>query len=312
MHQLKFATARSCGIFVLAMFSIINVKGQALTGGTISNATQTINYNTAPAQLNASVATGGTCGGAYSYQWQKSSTIGGTYTDIAGATTQNYQPPVLIATTYYKRKVTCAATTAFTNIATVNVAAVLYGGYVTNPNQTIAPNTVPAQINATLPTGGNCGTGYTYQWQSQPFGGSVANIPGATSQNYQPGALTVTTYFYRTTTCNGQTAVLETSGTVTVISPLNGGCITSTDQTITAGSIPATILAAAATNGNCGSSYSYQWQSSPDNIYFYNIAGATSQNLSFSATLPQTTWFQRKTTCGSEVKYTNSVKVTVN
>jgi hypothetical protein len=311
MHQMKFATAKLCGIFVLAMFSIINVKGQALTGGTITNPSQTISPNTTPAQINATPASGGGGGTScfYLYTWQQS-TDNINFTNIF-ASGQNYQPGQLTVTTYFRRRVTCNGT-AYTNTATVTVAPALYGGYVTNPNQTIAPNTVPAQINATLPTGGNCGTGYTYQWQSQPFGGSMTNIPGATSQNYQPGALTVTTYFLRTTTCNGQVAVLETSGTVTVISPLNGGCITSTDQTITAGSIPATIMAAAATNGNCSGSYAYQWQSSPDNIYFYNISGATSQNLSFSATLPQTTWFQRKTTCGSEVKYSGSVKVTVN
>lgn len=283
----------------------------ALNGGTISNPTQTINYN-ATAQINASVATGGGCGGAYSYQWQKSSTIGGTYTDIGGATGQNYQTTNLTATTYFKRKVTCGTTAYTSNTATISVAGALYGGYVTNPNQLIQPNTVPAQINATIPTGGNCGGSYSYQWMSATDANpTFVNIPGATGQNYQPGALTVTTYFGRKTTCNGEVAYLETNGTVSIIQPLNGGCITSGDQTIIFGNLPDIINATVAGGGNCNGNYLYQWQSSLDNIYFKDIPGATSQNLSFSTPLSQTTWFQRKTTCGSEVKYTGSVKVSM-
>lgn len=124
--------------------------------------------------------------------------------------------------------------------------------------------------------------------------------------------------------------------------PLNGGCITSPDQVVLFGNLPSTINATAATGGVCSCSqapvplpeplpspgfaesafavseddnetncYQYQWQSSTDNIYFYDIPGATSQNLSFSTPLAQTTWFQRRTICGNEVKYTNSSKVTM-
>ena len=98
---------------------------------------------------------------------------------------------------------------------------------------------------------------------------------------------------------------------INTAAPLVGGCITSGNQSVVIGNIPATIVATAATLGSCGTSYLYQWQSSTDSIYFYNVAGTVSQNLSFSATLPQTTWFQRKTTCATEVRYTVPVKVTM-
>ncbi len=283
-----------------------------LNGGSISNPTQTINYNSVPAQINASVASGGSCGGAYSYQWQKSLDAEAGFTDIAGATGQNYQPGSLTATTYYRRKVTCGTTAYTSNIATITVAGALYGGYVTNPNQAIQPNTTPAQINATLPTGGNCGSSYTYQWMSATDANpTFVNISGATGQNYQPGPLTVTTYFNRKTTCNGEVAYLETTGTVTILQPLNAGCITTSNQTITYGNLPDTIKATPATYGNCNGNYSYQWQQSADNVYFVDIPGATLPYLSFSSPLTQTTWFQRKATCGSEVKYTGSVSVTM-
>ena len=119
------------------------------------------------------------------------------------------------------------------------------------------------------------------------------------------GSASVSTYSY----ANG--LMVNKNKSINTAAPLVGGCITSGNQSVVIGNIPATIVATAATLGSCGTSYLYQWQSSTDSIYFYNVAGAASQNLSFSATLPQTTWFQRKTTCATEVRYTTPVKVTM-
>jgi hypothetical protein len=93
---------------------------------------------------------------------------------------------------------------------------------------------------------------------------------------------------------------------------LNPGCITSGNQLINQGAIPKTITATPASNGTCSGSYSYQWQKSFNDTFFVDILGATSQNLSFTDSLSQTTFFQRKTTCGSEIKYTLSVSVTIS
>ena len=120
------------------------------------------------------------------------------------------------------------------------------------------------------------------------------------------GSSSVSAYNYS----NGAKAIKNITNN-TAMAPLNGGCITSGNQSVVNGNIPATIVATAATLGSCGTSYFYQWQSSTDSIYFYNVAGAAFQNLNFSATLPQTTWFQRKTTCATEVRYTTPVKVTM-
>jgi hypothetical protein len=93
---------------------------------------------------------------------------------------------------------------------------------------------------------------------------------------------------------------------------LNPGCITSPNRLINHGAIPAPITATVATNGTCSGSYSYQWQKSIDDSFFVDIPGATSQNLNFADSLSQTTYFQRKTTCGSEVKFTLSVSVSLS
>jgi hypothetical protein len=64
-----------------------------------------------------------------------------------------------------------------------------------------APSTL-AQITA--PTGGS-GT-YTYQWQSSPDGSIWTNVPGATSPQYSPPALTANTYYRRVVTSGTLTA----------------------------------------------------------------------------------------------------------
>jgi hypothetical protein len=93
---------------------------------------------------------------------------------------------------------------------------------------------------------------------------------------------------------------------------LNPGCITSGNQLIFHGTIPHTITATPASNGTCSGSYSYQWLKSTNDTFFVDIPGATSQNLAFTDSIPQTTYYQRKTICGSEVKFTLSVKVEIS
>jgi len=69
-------------------------------------------------------ASNGTGVGTISYEWQ-SSPNGSTWTTISGATGATYQPPVITATTYYRRrtKSVAAATcySAYTNTVTVTL-----------------------------------------------------------------------------------------------------------------------------------------------------------------------------------------------
>jgi hypothetical protein len=57
-----------------------------------------------PTIINSVVAASGTCS-PVSYQWQQSVGCTGIWSDISGATTTTYDPPVLTQTTCYRRKV---------------------------------------------------------------------------------------------------------------------------------------------------------------------------------------------------------------
>jgi PKD domain-containing protein/Ig-like domain-containing protein len=82
-------------------------------------------------------------------------------------------------------------------------------------DQTICSGNAPSGLTGSTPTGGS--GSYTYQWQSKTSG-SFADISGATSKDYSPGALTQTTQFRRIV--SGGVCSNSTSNTVTItISP---------------------------------------------------------------------------------------------
>lgn len=76
------------------------VVQQTIANNTIQSASGETCYNTSPQPVIGSTPTGGD--GTYFYQWQ-SSPDGITFTDISGANTINYQPPVLTSSMQYRR-----------------------------------------------------------------------------------------------------------------------------------------------------------------------------------------------------------------
>ncbi len=263
-----------------------------LTAGTVGSV-QTICYNTAPAALTqTAAASGGT--GVYTYQWQNSPD-NSTFVDIAGATGIGYSPGALIATTYYRRKVTSGS------CGTVNSASVMI---TVNPNltagtigaaQTLCYNTTPAALTQTAVATGGTGV-YTYQWQNSPDNIAFADIAGATSSGFSPGALTATTYYKRKVTSGSCGTVSSASVMITVNADLTAGAI-GDDEIICANTSPAGLTEIAAATGGTGA-FTYQWQNSADNISFTNISGANSTGYS-PGVLTATTYFRRNVTSGT-------------
>lgn len=144
----------------------------------------------------------------------------------------------------------------------------------------------------TLSTGGSNGThtgpglaSVTITWS---FGGTIYLSSPAGSPSYP---VTATTAF--------------TPGSIT-----SGG-----SQNINYGTTPATINCSAPSGGTCTSpNFVYQWQQSPDNVNFYNVSGATSQNLSFSTGATQTMYYRRSSTetTGNNTGYTSVASVVLN
>ena len=257
----------------LATLTVTVSTPPALIGGTISDSTQIINYNTTPAPIQASLASGGGCNGAYSYQWY-SSTNGSTFTVLSGDTLQNYPPGALTTTTWFNRVTYCDGYDSYTsNNAEVTVYPQVQAGGVTPASQYINYDASAGKLTCSGASGGN-GT-YAYQWQSSTTSSfsSPNNISGADSLSYTPGNLTATTYYRLAVTSNSSAPVYSDTSTVIVYPQLVAGSAAPASQNVTYGTVPYPLADAGVSGGS--SVYSYQWQSAPDNATWTNISGAT-------------------------------------
>ncbi|HVS92318.1 MAG TPA: gliding motility-associated C-terminal domain-containing protein [Mucilaginibacter sp.] len=155
----------------------------------------------------------------------------------------------------------------------------------------------PAVIIGSAPTGGD-GSNYTYQWQNSTNNVNFVNIAGTNSKDYDPVAISVTTYYRRTVT-SGSCTVPSVSNvvTMTVQPPLANNALTAPAvTTFCASGTPGSLSGSAPTGGN--GSYTYQWQNSADNTTFTDIAGATGINYD-PGTITTTTYYRRTVVSGA-------------
>jgi len=219
-------------------------------------ADQTICSGSIPALLNGSLPTGGT--GAYTYQWQSCTTgPAGTYNNISGATSQNYQPVALVQSTWYQRIVNSGVCSTVSGIVAITVNAPIANNTI-SAAQSICYNSTPVLLTGTTPTGGS-GV-YTYQWQESAVGvgGPFSDIVGANSSDFQPGVLTANTWYRRVVsslpcTDSPSNVIAVTVGAVfsvscTTTSPL---CVGSPNGTATANPVGGIAP------------YTYSWDTTP-------------------------------------------------
>ncbi|MDO6433190.1 DUF6443 domain-containing protein [Flavitalea sp. BT771] len=307
------------GRLICMLLLLISQTGNAEPGalravfdpGVITDSVQSIGYNTTPALLTATASTGGSlvCS-TYNYQWMIS-TDGINFTNISGATGQNYQPGALIATTWYKRMVTHCTSVGYTNIAKITVAL----------PPPIVPGTVsPHVLNVnyggrfagpfTL-SGVSGGTGsYTYQWQVSTNGSSFTNISGITTPVYNltPAGLYNQNTYYRVAVASGTATAYSDTATVMVYPQLVVGNLAPGSQAINYGANAATLSSSGITGGT--GTYTYQWQSSPNNSTWSDVAGATTATYTPQG-LTSTTYYSLKVYSNGAFSGSNIANVTV-
>ena len=211
-----------------------------------------------------------------SYQWQRSTTGTGGWSNITGATTPSFTTPALNSTMFYRVRINdngigCADPTS-------NVAAVYVPYIRTQPAGAVICDGGTHTMSLAMENNG--GLAYSYQWQqSSTSGGAWSDISGATSASYTTTNLTTGNYYYQcviTPTTPGCSPLTSSEVQVAVVP----------DPQITAESGDVSICEGGAVthsvsvSGGTASSYSYQWQRSSVDCSsgFSNIAGATSAN----------------------------------
>ena len=152
-------------------------------------------------------------------------------------------------------------------------------------------------------TGPNCVTlgnqySYTISCYSSSFsyvisGGTLST--GGTGGSHAAGTLTILITWSSAGSIQVYASPTNASLNVSATSSITGGSITAGQtQNINYNTMPVTINCSASTGGACSSPvYNYQWQQSANNVTYTNITGATSQNMTFSAPLTQTTYYRR-------------------
>ncbi|MGI4870364.1 MAG: gliding motility-associated C-terminal domain-containing protein [Janthinobacterium lividum] len=277
------------------------------TPGSIG-ASQTLCAGATPAPLT-STAPAGDGTGQFSYQWQ-SSPDNVTWTDIPGANAPSYAPGALSVTTYFRRLVTsgfCAPRTPTASVAITVTPALLAGSIAAD--QTICAGATAAPLTSTAPATGGTGT-FAYQWESSLDNLTWTAIGGATGPTYAPGPLSVTTYFRRQASSGACANVTSNTVTITVVPAVVAGSIAA-DQALCAGVTPTPLTSVAPATGGAGN-IDYQWESSPDNVTWTAIGGATGLTYAPGA-LTATTYFRRRASSGSACApvFSNVVTITV-
>ncbi len=277
---------------------LVTVSSELLIGDVGSD--QITCYGEMPSVLKLVSVSGGS--GDYIYQWQKS-TDGSNWTNINGANSINYQPENLSNDYYFKIIVRDLCIEKESNSILIDVYEQLNGGTI-GSNQVILYNTTPENLTTSVQASGGDGN-YSYQWQKSTDENIWTNISGATSDDYQPEALTQTTYFKRKSISNCG----EAESNTVQISVTNDEIIIGTiesDQFICNGETPEELVSV-----DYDSSYEVQWQKSTDGNSWTDIVGATKVNYQ-PPKITSTTYYRKKvyTASNGEV-YTDPVVITI-
>ena len=140
-------------------------------------------------------------------------------------------------------------------------------------------------------------SGASFQWQSSPDSISWTDIPGAVGTNYSFTGLTSNTYYRCKAICLAGGAFTTTAG-ILINYTTTCPCVLASPGTVIS-NVPFACSTIAITLSNTTysvSAASLQWQSSPDNVTWSDIAGATSSTYSFSG-LSSTTYYRLKFIC---------------
>lgn len=270
--------------------------------GSIGSA-QTICINTTPALLTSTSPSGGQ--GTYTYTWENS--LNGTdFNVISGATSETYQPGILNLTTYYRRHVNDASCGAgYTNTIQISVRSAVTIGTI-GADQTICYSSSPSLLTTTLAASGGSNS-FTYTWESSIDNSNWNNISGASGTSYQPPVLTAKTYYRKSVTDLCGSGYTNTV-TINIRPDVNVGTI-GAGQTICNNQVPALLTTDVTPTGGTGT-FTWLWESSPNNSVWSQISGATNESYQ-PVSLTSTTYYRRKVINSCSSGYTNTIVITV-
>jgi len=174
----------------------------------------------------------------YTYQWF-SSADNNEFTAVGAAgTLTDYQPPAVLSTLVFRRKVTSGMCSSESNSIVINALPVIKDNIITPDKEAVCYNNIPGQITGTPLTGGT-GNTQTWLWQDSISGSSWTDLSSSNVQSYSPASqLTQKTWYRRIVRSGPADCCVDTSVIALIdIHPLPTVSITSvTDTTLCSGS----------------------------------------------------------------------------
>ncbi|HEX6915934.1 MAG TPA: PKD domain-containing protein, partial [Chitinophagaceae bacterium] len=249
----------------------------AITNADITG-TQTVCEGITPSLLDGQTPSGA---GPFTYTWQ-SSADGVSWTSISGATGEDYQPPVLTATTHYRRIVVNAPCADTSNVVIVTVNPNATGSISTTTNAicgnqsadiTFTATTGTAPFNITYTISGPGGTS-TVNQNGIANNATFTVIPaGSTAGNYTITLTSIT----NSNSCSTTTGLNSVAITVTAIPVITitqtpaGAICEGTSATLTASGATSYTWTGTGLSANTGSSVT----ANPTTTQTYTIDGTT-------------------------------------
>ncbi|NSW95485.1 MAG: gliding motility-associated C-terminal domain-containing protein, partial [Bacteroidales bacterium] len=256
-------------------------------------------YGQNPSEL-VSVATLQDGNGHYSFMWE-SSTDNSIYT-VTATGNQNYLPPALTRTTWYRRVVTSARCIDTSSPVVITVLDTIRNNSILTPPQEICEGMLFTDLQGTtspvLSGGDNT---YRFRWENS-INGTIWNpAPGTNNQSaYNPyenePAFTGNELFRRVVLSGSDDVCTNISKPVQLIKyPAVTNNIISGNQTICQGETPLMITGTVPLNGKGEGSYTFTWQDSTGSRSWTDIPGfinVTSKDFN-PPPLSDTTGFRR-------------------
>ena len=269
----------------------INIK-TPLTGflynSIISN--QDVCWGFAPKLLEGSSLRGGDGPGSYTYQWQDSPN-GADWTDISGATQEDYQAPFLTDTIYYRRVAYSGTITDYGTDVKVVVHDTLQNNNILGDDLIICIGNVGDTITGTTVVLGGDYENYNYIWQFRTDSENWSNFtsPDVDDTTFLPGIISDTSYVRRIVISGACRDTVAPSIEIIGL-PQIANNIISADPEICCNDIPSLVIGNNPENGD--SAYTYQWQKRTNSSSWDDIPGANLKDYQHPA-LNDTTYYKR-------------------
>jgi len=245
-----------------------------ITSNTVSG-NQTIGHDSIPAALTGTLPANGN--GSFTYLWQyKTKTV--SWTIASGVSNLiSYSPSSLTDTTWYRRVVNSSACADTSNTIVVNVHKTIISNNIAFVSDTICNGSTPAKFIGTIPAGGsNIPGDYSFQWYYSLNNSTWNPVTTAgTAKDYQPGALTVTTWFRRNVSSpiTAPTSVSKSNAIKITVLPLISNQNIAADQMICKGNPLAAIIGASGDPTGGNGTYRYTWRQDSAGTGWLDIPG---------------------------------------